>query len=124
MGLYKKNYEVKDLGITLPEAFAIVRKIDRKGNTGVAELWVHSSRENAKNLQAVEKKLVPFECADGDNPYEAAYTKAITPEERTRWIPEKIVKKVMVDGKEKDVEMITSKEEKYMFAYFDGWVRD
>ena len=37
MGLYKKNYEVKDLGITLPEAFAIVRKIDRQGNKATAK---------------------------------------------------------------------------------------
>lgn len=124
MGLYKKNYEVKDLGITLPEAFAIVRKIDRQGDKGMAELWVHSSRENAKTLQFLERKLIPFKCNDGDNPYEAAYTAAVTPEERTRWIPEKIVKKVMVDGEEKEVEGFTSKEEKYMFAYFDGWVRD
>lgn len=43
-GLYKKNYEVKDLGITLPEAFAIIHKIDRQGDRGMAELWVHSSR--------------------------------------------------------------------------------
>lgn len=124
MGLYKKNYEVKDLGITLPEAFAIVRKIDRQGDQGMAELWVHSSRENAKTLQFLERKLVPFKCNDGDNPYEAAYTAAVTPEERTRWIPEKIVKKIMVDGKEKEVEETTSKEEKYMFTYFDGWGRD
>ena len=124
MGLYKKNYEVKDLGITLPEAFAIVRKIDRQGDKGMAELWVHSSRENAKTLQFLERKLVPFKCNDGDNPYEAAYTAAVTPEERTRWIPEKIVKKIMVDGKEKEVEESTSKEEKYMFTYFDGWARD
>lgn len=124
MGLYKKNYEVKDLGITLPEAFAIVRKIDRQGDKGMAELWVHSSRESAKTLQFLERKLVPFKCNDGDNPYEAAYTAAVTPEERTRWIPEKIIKKIMVDGKEKEVEETTLKEEKYMFAYFDGWGRD
>ena len=124
MGLYKKNYEVKDLGITLPEAFAIVRKIDRQGDKGMAELWVHSSRENAKTLQFLERKLVPFKCNDRDNPYEAAYTAAVTPEERTRWIPEKIIKKIMVDGKEKEVEETISKEEKYMFAYFDGWGRD
>lgn len=124
MGLYKKNYEVKDLGITLPEAFAIIRKIDRQGDRGMAELWVHSSRENAKNLQPIEKKLVPFLYNDGDNLYEVAYTAAVTPEERTRWIPEKTVKKIIVDGKEKEVEGFTAKEEKYMFAYFDGWVRD
>lgn len=124
MGLYKKNYEVKDLGITLPEAFAIVRKIDRQGDKGMAELWVHSSRENAKTLQFLERKLVPFKCNDGDNPYEAAYTAAVTPEERTRYVPEKVIKKITVDGKEKEVEETTSKAEKYMFAYFDGWGRD
>lgn len=124
MGLYKKNYEVKDLGITLPEAFAIVRKIDRQGDKGMAELWVHSSRENAKKLQFLERKLVPFKCNDGDNPYEAAYTAAVTPEERTRQVFEKVIKKVTVDGVEQEVETFDSKQEKYMFAYFDGWVRD
>ena len=124
MGLYKKNYEVKELGITLPEAFAIVRKIDRQGDKGMAELWVHSSRENAKTLQFLERQLVPFKCNDRDNPYEAAYTAAVTPEERTRYVPEKIIKRIMVDGTEKEVEEFTTKEEKYMFAYFDGWVRD
>lgn len=124
MGLYKKNYEVKDLGITLPEAFAIVRKIDRQGDKGMAELWVHSSRENAKTLQFLERKLVPFKCNDGDNPYEAAYTAAVTPEERTRYVPEKVIKKITVDGVEQEVETFDSKQEKYMFAYFDGWVRD
>lgn len=124
MGLYKKNYEVKDLGITLPEAFAIVRKIDRQGDRGMAELWVHSSRENAKTLQFLERKLVPFKCNDGDNPYEAAYTAAITPEERTRQVFEKVIKKVTVDGVEQEVETFDSKQEKYMFTYFDGWVRD
>lgn len=124
MGLYKKNYEVKDLGITLPEAFAIVRKIDRQGDKGMAELWVHSSRENAKTLQFLERKLVPFKCNDRDNPYEAAYTAAVTPEERTRQVFEKVIKKVTVDGVEQEVETFDSKQEKYMFTYFDGWVRD
>lgn len=124
MGLYKKNYEVKDLGITLPEAFAIVRKIDRQGDKGMAELWVHSSRENAKTLQFLERKLVPFKCNDGDNPYEAAYTTAVTPEERTRYTYKTELVKEWVDGEEKEVEKQVPTEEKYMFAYFDGWVRD
>lgn len=124
MGLYKKNYEVKDLGITLPEAFAIVRKIDRQGDKGMAELWVHSSRENAKTLQFLERKLVPFKCNDRDNPYEAAYTKAVTPEERTRSVLKPKLVKEVVNGEEKEVEIQVPVEEKYMFAYFDGWVRD
>lgn len=124
MGLYKKNYEVKDLGITLPEAFAIVRKIDRQGDKGMAELWVHSSRENAKTLQFLERKLVSFKCNDRDNPYEAAYTAAVTPEERTRSVLKTKLVKEIVDGEEKEVELQVPAKEKYMFAYFDGWVRD
>lgn len=124
MGLYKKNYEVKDLGITLPEAFAIVRKIDRQGDKGMAELWVHSSRENAKKLQFLERKLVPFKCNDGDNPYEAAYTAAVTPEERKRSTYKTELVKEWVNGEEKEVEKSVPTEEKYMFAYFDGWGRD
>lgn len=124
MGLYKKNYEVKDLGITLPEAFAIIRKIDRQGDKGMAELWVHSSRENAKTLQFLERKLVPFKCNDGDNPYEAAYTAASTPEERTRYTYKTELVKEWVNGEEKEVEKSVPTEEKYMFTYFDGWVRD
>lgn len=117
MGLYKKNYEVKDLGITLPEAFAIVRKIDRQGNKGMAELWVHSSRENAKTLQFLERKLVPFKCNDGDNPYEAAYTEAIRQREVKTRKPKEIVAE---DGtKTWKYEEVTKIE-----CYFDGWVRD
>lgn len=117
MGLYKKNYEVKDLGITLPEAFAIVRKIDRQGDKGMAELWVHSSRENAKTLRFLERKLVPFKCNDGDNPYEAAYTEATRQREvKTRKPKETIAE----DGtKTRKYEEVTRIE-----CYFDGWVRD
>jgi hypothetical protein len=117
MGLYKKNYEVKDLGITLPEAFAIVRKIDRQGNKGMAELWVHSSRENAKTLQFLERKLVPFKCNDGDNPYEAAYTEATKQREVKTRKPKEIVAE---DGtKTWKYEEVTKIE-----CYFDGWGRD
>ena len=125
MGLYKKNYEVKELGITLPEAFAIVRKIDRKGNKGMAELWVHASRENAKELQFLERKLVPFTCADGDNPYEAAYTAAVEQREvKTRQPKKVVVKEVAEDGTEIETEKWESEEVTKIECYFDGWTRD
>lgn len=117
MGLYKKNYEVKELGITLPEAFAIVRKIEREGSGGMAELWVHASRENAKMLKFLERKLVPFTCADGDNPYEAAYSAAVAPHEIKTHKQKKVIAE---DGTETwEDEEIT----KIMY-YFDGWTRD
>lgn len=117
MGLYKKNYEVKELGITLPEAFAIIRKIERSGSGGMAEFWVHSSRENSKTLKFLERKLVPFTYTDGDNPYEAAYTAAVAPHEIRVRNPKKVISE---DGTEKwEDEEIT--KIKY---YFDGWTRD
>lgn len=124
MGLYKQNYEVKDLGISLPEAFAIVRRIDRKGNTGVAELWVHSSRENAKNLQPVEKKLVPFTCKDGDNPYEAAYNAAIEKREISHYYLETEEVKEIVNGEEVISKKPVRKKRTEIVSYFDGWIRD
>ena len=77
MGLKKTNYEVKDLGITLPMAYAVVRKLDRYGDSGYAELWVHNSRENALNKNYLERHSVSFKIVDGKNPYEAAYEEAI-----------------------------------------------
>lgn len=77
MGLKKENYEVKDLGITLPMAYAVVRKLDRHGDSGYAELWVHNSRENALDKNYLERHSVTFKIIDGKNPYEAAYEEAI-----------------------------------------------
>lgn len=77
MGLKKTNYEVKDLGITLPVAYAVVRKLDRYGDSGYAELWVHNSRENALSKNYLERHSVSFKTVDGKNPYEAAYEEAI-----------------------------------------------
>ena len=83
MGLKKTNYEVKDLGITLPVAYAVVRKLDRHGYCGYAELWVHNSRENALNKNYLERHSVSFKIVDGKNPYEAAYEEAIKRPVRT-----------------------------------------
>lgn len=83
MGLKKTNYEVRDLGITLPVAYAVVRKLDRYGDSGYAELWVHNSRENALSKNYLERHSVSFKTVDGKNPYEAAYEEAIKRPVRT-----------------------------------------
>lgn len=79
MGLKKENYEVKELGITLPMAYAVVRKLDRYGDSGYAELWIHNSRDNAKEKQFLERYSVSFKLTDGVNPYTAAYQEAVKP---------------------------------------------
>lgn len=126
MGLYKKNYEVKELGITLPEAFAVVRKIERRGNKGAAEVWVHSTRELAlSQRKPLECKIIQFKWQNGDNPYENVYTAAVTPEKVPETYEETIVETVEVDGESKEVER---KETRVRMvdgaAPFDGWTRD
>lgn len=83
MGLKKTNYEVRDLGITLPIAYAVVRKLDRHGDSGYAELWVHNSRKNAKEKNFLERHSVSFIIKDGKNPYEAVYEEAVKRPVRT-----------------------------------------
>nr|DAR14323.1 MAG TPA: hypothetical protein [Caudoviricetes sp.] len=83
MGLKKTNYEVKNMGVLLPQAYAALRKLDRYGDSGYAELWVHNSRENALSKNYLERHSVSFKTVDGKNPYEAAYKEAIKRPVRT-----------------------------------------
>lgn len=79
MGLKKENCEVKNLGITLPMAYAVVRKLDRFGTKGYAELWINKSREDALDKNYLERRSVCFDLVDGENPYTAAYRAALAP---------------------------------------------
>jgi hypothetical protein len=81
MGLKTTNYEVKKLGITLPEAYAIVKDLEVHGTSGYAIIAVQSSRENADKvvkgqMQALEEKRVDFvvnrDANDRATAYEAA----------------------------------------------------
>ena len=61
MGLKTTNYEVKKLGITLPEAYAVIGKIEMSDRgSGYAEMYIQATRENALNLQPIETKRVDF----------------------------------------------------------------
>lgn len=61
MGLKTKNYEVKKLGITLPDAYARIGKIEMSDNgSGYTEMHIQATRENALNLQPIETKRVDF----------------------------------------------------------------
>lgn len=61
MGLKTRNYEVKKLGITLPEAYAVIGKIEMSDNgNGYAEMHIQATRENALKLQAMDVKRVDF----------------------------------------------------------------
>lgn len=125
MGLYKANYEVKDLGITLPMAYAVIRKIDRYGNEGMAEIWVHQSREAALNKNFLERKLIYFKCNDYENPCAAAYLAALTKPDVPETYEEVITTTEEVDGALKEVQRKVQKIRMVKGdAPFEGWLND
>lgn len=73
MGLKKTNYEIKSLGITLPEAYAIVKNLTINGESARADFAVQTSRESASNLKPLEIKTLHFKVDRNTNPYETAY---------------------------------------------------
>lgn len=120
MGLKKTNYEVKDLGITLPIAYAVVRKLDRHGDGVYAELWIHNSRQNALNKNFLERHSVSFTIKnERENPLEAAYKEATTRHTHIEKYESDEVE--IVDGVEKKVIKSVEVEDP---AILDGWEDD
>lgn len=97
MALKKTNYELKEHGIILPEAYAFIHRIecDRYAETvesevngelttqqvdklkGVAEFYVQNApRESAMGLKPFERHIVHFTCKANENPMAAAYIEA------------------------------------------------
>lgn len=97
MALKKTNYEVKEMGLTLTEAYAFIHRIecDRYAETvetevngelttqqvdklkGVAEFYVQNApRESAMGLKPFERHIVRFTCKANENPMAAAYIEA------------------------------------------------
>ena len=107
MGLVKNNHEVKGLGITLPTAYAYLKNLKIDGETAIAEFYIQASRENAKNLEPLEKKTLRFKVDRNKNPYETAYIESKKQVEKEQ--PNSVtgeVEKVLIDG------------------IFTGWVDD
>lgn len=76
MGLKTTNYNVTQKGVTMPEAYAYIRKISIENNSGVAEFAIQSTRENAQKLTAMDTVKVHFKVNREENPYVTAYTVA------------------------------------------------
>lgn len=97
MALKKTNYKVKEMGLTLTEAYAFIHRIecDRYAETvetevngelttqqvdklkGVAEFYVQNApRESAMGLKPFERHIVHFTCKANENPMAAAYIEA------------------------------------------------
>ncbi len=60
MGLKTKNYEVKKLGITIPEAYAIIDKIENEKNSVLVTFGIYAKREDQKDLNPLETKSFHF----------------------------------------------------------------
>lgn len=78
MGLKTKNYEVKEMGIVLPEAYAIIRETVTSGNKGYAKIAVHTTRELAesKSIRPYEEIRIDFTVDRNANDRATAYAVA------------------------------------------------
>lgn len=77
MGLKKENYEIKELGLTLPAAYAIIHRLEIDGNNGIAEIYIQSSpRENAVTLKPLKREFIRFKVDRNENPFITAYKEA------------------------------------------------
>lgn len=78
MGLKKNNYTIEKIGITVPEAYAVIRNISIYGEKGSAEFVIQTSRERALNedFLPLETIYVNFDVNRNENAYDTAYTVA------------------------------------------------
>ena len=106
MGLKRTNYEVKNMGVILPKAYAYIRDMDIRGNKGEATIVVQACRETAICKKPFEERTIKFDVNREENPYITAYRAAKT-------------QKAVVYNK--DTEKF---EEKQVEGVFHGWEDD
>lgn len=86
MGLKTTNYEIKEIGITIPEAYAIIHEIRVMGENGTAVFHVQASpRANALGLSPLKTVLVNFKWTRETNPLECAYAEAKAMHYKKEW---------------------------------------
>lgn len=76
MALKTKNYEVKNLGIIIPEAYAIIKDIRISGEYGTARIVIQQTRELALEKAPLEQVDIGFVVNRNENPYATAYLEA------------------------------------------------
>lgn len=82
MGLKTTNYEVHNLGITLPEAYAKIREMRlRKDNVVDVTFVVQTTRENTERLAPIETRSIHFTWDRKSDLAETAYAEAKKREE-------------------------------------------
>lgn len=74
MGFKKTNYEVKDLGIVIPEAYAVIVDLSISRSRGRATFGVQTSRSACFDHRTLTYTTVNFNYDDRTkNPFEEAY---------------------------------------------------
>lgn len=76
MGFKTKNYEAKAMGITLPEAYAIIKGMLIVGNDAVATFAIQCTRDNALGKPPIEIKKMNFTVDRNENSFVTAYNLA------------------------------------------------
>ena len=76
MGLKTTNHYVKELGITLPNAYALIKDIHVKNDWVTALFVIQSNRDSATVLKPIETVTITFKFNRNQNPIEMAYNLA------------------------------------------------
>ena len=68
MGMKTKNLKINELGIELPEAYAIANDIEIHGTTGVVTFNIQTSRENTFFKKPIKQVRVQLKGINRDEP--------------------------------------------------------
>lgn len=88
MGLKTHNYQITELGMVLPKAYALLYELRLYGHSGTATFHIQASpRTNALSLKPLKTVIINFEWDRNLNPVEVAYTEAKAMRYRKQWDP-------------------------------------
>ena len=77
MGLKTTNYNIKNLGITIPNAYARIVSINSNMNGETSAIFeVQQERENIGVINALERQYISLNIDKSVSAYEQAYIKA------------------------------------------------
>lgn len=88
MGLKTTNYEIKEIGMVLPKAYALLYEMRLGAHCGTAVFHIQTApRANALSLTPLKRVVINFEWDRNQNPVEAAYTEAKAMKYKKQWDP-------------------------------------
>lgn len=76
MGFKKRNYEVKKLGIVIPQAYAIIENLTIRGEYARADFIIQTSRPATAEKEPIERVGVEFILNREESPFITAYNTA------------------------------------------------